>query len=72
MRLGKKGDHQAQVCPPAVRGARARQRGVTAIEYALIASLIAVAVIGGIQTLGSEVSNTFDTVSTAVSGATNN
>ena len=72
MRLDIKGDTQAQLRPPAFRGARARQRGVTAIEYALIASLIAVAVIGGVQTLGSEVSNTFGTVSTAVSGATNN
>lgn len=31
---------------------RADQRGVTAIEYALIASLIAVAIVGGVSAAG--------------------
>ena len=35
------------------------QRGVTAIEYALIASLISVAAIAGYQTLGEQVENSF-------------
>jgi len=38
--------------------------GVTAIEYALIAALIAVAIIAALTTLGGKISNTFDTVST--------
>jgi pilus assembly protein Flp/PilA len=39
------------------------EEGVTAIEYALIAALIAVAIIAALTTLGGKVSNTFDTVS---------
>ena len=38
------------------------QRAVTAIEYALIAALIAVVIIGAVTTLGKNVSNTFNTV----------
>jgi len=36
--------------------------GATAIEYGLIAALIAVAVIGGVSTLGQNANNTFTTV----------
>ena len=39
------------------------ESGATAIEYALIASLIAVAIITATTTLGDKVSNTFDDVS---------
>lgn len=39
------------------------KRAVTAIEYALIAALIAVVIIGAVSTLGKNVSNTFNTVS---------
>jgi pilus assembly protein Flp/PilA len=39
-------------------------RAVTAIEYALIAALIAVVIIGAVTTLGQGVSNTFSSVST--------
>jgi pilus assembly protein Flp/PilA len=39
------------------------KRAVTAIEYALIAALIAVVIIGAVTTLGKNVSNTFNTVS---------
>jgi pilus assembly protein Flp/PilA len=35
------------------------ESGVTAIEYALIASLIAVFIIGAITTVGQNVSNVF-------------
>ena len=36
--------------------------GATAIEYGLIAALIAVAVIGGVTTLGSNANATFEKV----------
>lgn len=38
------------------------KRAVTAIEYALIAALIAVVIIGAVTTLGGGVKNTFNTV----------
>lgn len=38
------------------------KRAVTAIEYALIAALIAVVIIGALTTLGGNVSSTFNTV----------
>ena len=41
-------------------------RGVTSIEYALIASLIAVVIIGGITAVGTTVSTIFTTVSTSL------
>ena len=37
--------------------------GATAIEYGLIAALIAVAVIGGVTALGSNANTTFTTIS---------
>lgn len=39
------------------------QCGATAIEYGLIAALIAVAAIGSISTLGGKLKNTFTNVS---------
>jgi len=39
------------------------RRAVTAIEYALIAALIAVVIIGAVTTLGTNVSATFNSVS---------
>jgi len=39
------------------------RRAVTAIEYALIAALIAVFIIGALTTLGGKISNTFGSVS---------
>jgi len=38
-------------------------KGATAIEYGLIAALIAVAAIGGMSTLGSKLKTTFTNVS---------
>jgi pilus assembly protein Flp/PilA len=38
------------------------KRAVTAIEYALIAALIAVVIIGALTTLGSRITTTFNTV----------
>ena len=40
--------------------------GATAIEYGLIAALIAVVVIGAVTAVGSGLSTTFDTVSSKV------
>jgi pilus assembly protein Flp/PilA len=45
------------------------RRGATAIEYALVASLIAVAAITAFRNLGQQVDNTFTNVNTAVSGS---
>jgi pilus assembly protein Flp/PilA len=44
-------------------------RGATAIEYALVASLIAVAAIVAMQSLGQNVNNTFQTVNQTVSSS---
>ncbi len=41
----------------------ADKRGATAIEYGLIAALIAVAAIGAMSALGGHLSNTFSNVS---------
>jgi pilus assembly protein Flp/PilA len=40
------------------------EAGATAIEYGLIAALIAVAAITAMQSLGNQLSTTFNTVST--------
>lgn len=40
------------------------ERGVTAIEYGLIASLIAVVIIGGITLIGTNLSLVFNKVAT--------
>jgi len=45
------------------------EQGATAIEYGLIAALIAVAAITAMQSLGDELSNTFSTVSSAMADA---
>ncbi|MFA6219227.1 MAG: Flp family type IVb pilin [Erythrobacter sp.] len=42
-------------------------RGATAIEYGLIAALIAVAAITAMQSLGNELSTTFNKVGTTLS-----
>lgn len=44
----------------------ADESGVTAIEYGLIAALIAVAIIGGVSAIGTKLSSTFDKVSTSL------
>jgi pilus assembly protein Flp/PilA len=40
----------------------ANESGATAIEYALIASLVAVAIIAALQTMGSKLVGTFNEV----------
>ncbi|MBV8661732.1 MAG: Flp family type IVb pilin [Hyphomicrobiales bacterium] len=42
----------------------ANESGATAIEYALIASLIAVAIIGALTALGTKLSSEFNEVTT--------
>jgi pilus assembly protein Flp/PilA len=42
------------------------ESGVTAIEYGLIAALIAVVIIGAIQTVGTSLSGTFSTVASSL------
>jgi pilus assembly protein Flp/PilA len=42
------------------------QAGVTAIEYGLIAALIAVVIIGAVTSLGTKVQSTFNTVANAL------
>ncbi|MCA8200325.1 MULTISPECIES: Flp family type IVb pilin [Burkholderia] len=41
--------------------------GVTAIEYGLIAGLVAVAIIAGVSSLGSNLNTMFSTIGTCVS-----
>jgi pilus assembly protein Flp/PilA len=42
------------------------QSGATAIEYGLIAALIAVVIIGAVQVVGTNLSTTFTTVATSI------
>ncbi|MGH6847929.1 MAG: Flp family type IVb pilin [Methylocella sp.] len=44
------------------------QSGVTAIEYGLIAALIAVVIIVAVQLVGTDLTATFTSISTALSG----
>lgn len=45
------------------------RRGVTAIEYGLIAALIAVVIIGVLTAVGTSLRNVFNTVNNDLSGA---
>lgn len=47
----------------------AEEDGVTAIEYGLIAALIAVAIVGAVKLLGTNLSNVFTGVSTELTKA---
>ena len=44
------------------------KKGATAIEYGLIAALIAVAAIAAMSNLGDKLNDTFNTVSSSMSG----
>ena len=44
------------------------QEGATAVEYGLIASLIAIVIVGAVTVLGSQLSTTFSTVNSAIKG----
>jgi pilus assembly protein Flp/PilA len=47
----------------------AEESGATAIEYGLIAALIAVVIIGALQLLGTELGATFGTIETSLATA---
>lgn len=46
------------------------ESGATAIEYGLIAALIAVVIIGGVTLVGTSLSDTFNSLATALGGTT--
>jgi pilus assembly protein Flp/PilA len=50
-----------------IRKMFADKKGATAIEYGLIAALIAVAAVGAMSGLGSQISKTFNKSSTTMS-----
>ena len=45
------------------------EEGVTAIEYGLIAALIAVVIIGAVTLVGTELNTTFGTIQSTLTGA---
>jgi pilus assembly protein Flp/PilA len=49
-----------------IKKLRGNNAGATAIEYGLIAALIAVAAIAAMQGLGSQLSTTFNTTSSSM------
>lgn len=46
------------------------EEGVTAIEYGLIAALIAVVIMGAVSTVGSDLKNVFTSIGTDLTAAT--
>jgi len=44
------------------------EEGVTAIEYGMIAALIAVVIAGAVVTVGTNLNNVFTTIATCLSG----
>ena len=52
-----------------IKSALDRDEGVTAIEYGLIAALIAVAIIAAITVVGTELNTTFETIRGALQNA---
>ena len=55
-----------------IRNFRRDEEGATAIEYGLIAALIAVAAMGAMSALGDSVGNTFNKASTKMDTTTTN
>ena len=49
-----------------IKSLATNQEGATAIEYGLIAALVAVVAIGAITTLGTSLKTTFTTVATSL------
>ncbi|MDV2968469.1 Flp family type IVb pilin [Nitratireductor aquimarinus] len=45
------------------------ESGATAIEYGLLAALIALGIIAGATTIGTEISSTFTTIGGSLTGA---
>jgi len=52
----------------AIRNFIKNSKGATAIEYGLIAALIAVAAIGAMRSIGGSLSKTFSNVSSQMNG----
>lgn len=50
-----------------ISGLKKDQNGATAIEYGLIAALIAVVIIAGVTLIGTDVANTFNSVANNLS-----
>ncbi|GAB6850872.1 MULTISPECIES: Flp family type IVb pilin [Paraburkholderia] len=46
------------------------EEGVTAIEYGLIAALIAVVIMGAVSTVGTDLKNVFTSIGTDLTAAT--
>jgi pilus assembly protein Flp/PilA len=49
--------------------AKNEEKGASAVEYALIAGLIAVAIIGAVTLLGEQMETTFTAIKTAITPA---
>ena len=54
---------------PTPRAFRSDDRGATAVEYGLIAALIVLAAVGGMNSFGDGLQNMWDSVSNSVSTA---
>lgn len=46
-----------------------KEKGASAVEYALMVALIAVVIIGTVAALGTEITKAFEGIKTAISGA---
>ena len=64
-------DSPSQSGGKTLRNGKKKRLGATAIEYAMIASLISVAVIAGVRAVGVETSTLFSKVDTDISQAVN-
>ncbi|MCA9470579.1 MAG: Flp family type IVb pilin [Nitrospirales bacterium] len=54
---------------PAIQQFFQDDEGATALEYGLLAALIAAVIIGGVTALGQVVSNTFNSIASSMSAA---
>ena len=62
--------HQVKMLSYKAMSFVADQRGATAIEYGLIAGLIAVVIMGALITSGTSLNGVFSTVSSTIDNAT--
>jgi pilus assembly protein Flp/PilA len=51
------------------RLAMSDERGAAAVEYALLVSLIAVAIVAAVLALGGQLSSTFDSITSSIKNA---
>jgi pilus assembly protein Flp/PilA len=49
-----------------IKNAMAKEDGVTAVEYGMIAALIAAVIIGAVTTIGTKLSTMFTTIGTDI------